>query len=245
MGALKAIAVAAILFAGTVCKADTVASFSSRTALAGNDTVNWLNVAPAGTTIPNNPFSFTSDDDTLSVTNLYASYNRFYFKTFQQSTGPAGGNWGGDFNSGDSVLFNGGGDATTITFSTPVLAVGANIQSDLEGDDFAGDLNAYDVHGNLLGTATFSGYSGGGVGTAPFVGIRGLSGADIASVTFVLTEAPFNATNAFGINQLSLDIPATATPLPRAVFGAPLCLLLPVVAGLRRRYIARQAGSPE
>jgi hypothetical protein len=220
-----AAAVAALVWVGAA-QADTVVPITSRAGLA--DYVDWGSVGSVGT-ILSNPFDATSNGG-IGVTVSQAGGS---FKRLDQSFV---GGWWGNFADGDNLLWTLGGGPLTITFATPVAAAGAQIQADI-WDTFSGNLTgtAYNPLGQSLGSFNFSGIStNAGDNSAPFIGIRDLDGANIASITFNVLPTAGN----FAINMLSIDAGESqqgpAVPLPASSLGGLALLGLLSAAKLRK-----------
>ncbi|MFC1707944.1 hypothetical protein ACFL59_14200 [Planctomycetota bacterium] len=115
---------------------------SHRSSLGGNDVIDW---SPLGThfqALPN-PFNHASNGG-LGVVVSQASGHTYTF-----DTGPSAAKW--DFAVGDEVIETRGGGPLTITFATPVIAAGAQVQTPFFATVNA-HVSAYDAAGVLLGT---------------------------------------------------------------------------------------------
>ncbi len=195
----------ATLAAGTVALALSAvapvqASVIGITSLTGTDSINWSQLGPSDTFL-------TGSQTVLSGGGLQATVSSAgnIFAVFDQ-----GINWGGNFAPGTAVLWdngvNGGGPDITLTFATPVSAVGAQIQA-----DYYGAFTAQVVGGGTVFTENGTS-NGNGDGSAIFIGLQS-STANISSIQFTLTSA-FNNPNDFAIGTVELTTAATATPLP-------------------------------
>jgi hypothetical protein len=228
-GLTLAVALLAASWAG-VSRADNVVQIGSRTGLT--DTINWNQLGGILTSVADGTTVTSTDGVKAQVSEASGSG-----LILQQGT-----DWAGNFSNGDFLYYTGtafgdGSGPITIDFDTPVSAVGMQVQEDYYGA-FAGTLSATALNpaGGDLGTYTFSGNAdGNGDGSAPFVGIADLSGANIASIVISLTSAN-GPTGDFAINEISLTGGATV-PAPSGLLGGMVLLGL-VAGGLGFRRLA-------
>lgn len=222
---IRAAVVAAGVFAGVVISnrvaaADDIVQVGSEAALNPNDSLAWSIFGPSVST-PSNPFTVNTAVNGIAVTGATPGS----FDTFVEGT-----NWNGEFNHGDYLLFS-NSSTITLQLGTPVAGIGAYIQANLEGN-YTGSLDAtaFSPGGFNLGTYNVNGTNSlGPEGTAPFLGIQDLSGANISSIVFSST----NAGDGFAIDTLEVS---TAVPEPTSL--GVLALGLGGLLGRRRRRLA-------
>jgi hypothetical protein len=179
---------------------------TSRAALAGNDFIDWGTLGLASNTgIPQNPFSILSSHG-VNVTVGEPSGNLTYIVEGQ----PGPQFWNGNFTPGDHLLDSGipsNRGPMTISFPSPVLGGGAQIEND-PGGPFVASIAAFDATGTLLGSFTEAGQSS-FTTTAIFLGIRSDS-ANIAKIQYSIVSGPPDPRVDFAINQF--DFYAAASP---------------------------------
>jgi hypothetical protein len=196
----------------------TVTLVTSRSALAGTDSLDWANAAPDYTAIAN-PFPTNSNGSIPVTVSEPGSLD------FARLTQPS--SWFGNFAPGDAVLYVGNGytgslGPITIDFGSQLLsAFGSQIQAVPTGA-FTAELDIYNG-ATLEGTVTEGGISGfTNDGTAIFIGLT--SDVDFNKVVISIPTDTGTA-NDFGINQA--DFIPVAVPEPSAII-----LLVLGVAGL-------------
>lgn len=191
-----------------------------------NDSLTWGQVG-AELEFVSNPFNASSNGG-VGVSGGQASGS---FQRLDQGT-----SWGGNFAPGDQLLWTRNGGPITISFATPVQAIGTQVQTDY-GDGFAGQIEAFDSLNHSLGIVQFSGFSdGSNDGSAVFAGISSTA-FDISSVTIGVTSATGDP-NDFVINQLRLMDSSSVVPLPAAAWSG-LALLGALGLALRVRRPSR------
>jgi hypothetical protein len=226
---------------------------SSRAALGANDIVNWnpntnpitvnsINPAPAnfriqsagGLTVTGtqggefgsanvNVRQQSSTPYTVGV-NSPSSGNA----VFQGSSRIDTGVWNGNFAGGDYVYWNNNGSGLlTLSFSTPVSAVGTQLDS-LFYHDSATNFGTSPFRGTITafyGSGASSTFSANGLtsaladNSATFYGVSSDS-ADITSIVFNTFDIPggnnyFN----YAINSVSIRTTAQAVPEPFSILG--------------------------
>jgi hypothetical protein len=180
---------------------------TSRTALNGNDTIDWGQFGSTFTNVPN-PSNFTTTG------GLSGTVSKLQSGEFQRRD--QGNGWGGNFTNGDRLLwtqdFNSSPNNIKLTFPHGISAGGAQIQADFFGA-FTAQIQAFDTHGNPLGSFTENGTSNSnGDGSAIFIGVRDTT-TPIGSIALSLTNAAFDPAD-FAINQFSLDSRVTSGGVP-------------------------------
>ncbi len=213
-------AIFALLCTAVVANASIV--LITNRADAGSDLADWGQLGSSFTPIPN-PFNATSTGG-VGITGTFACCGG--------ERRDQGNGWAGNFANGDHLVWTEGNGPLTLSFSTPLSAVGAQIQADYFGA-FTAQIQAY--NGNtLLGTFSESGNStSNGDNSAIFIGVKD-STAEITSIVFSLTSCS-NACTDFAINQLSLTSSGgQQVPEPASMFllGSGL---LGVASSLRKR----------
>lgn len=196
-------------------QAATVTLITSRTALDGDDSIDWQVVGPAFSLAPN-PFSVTSSSGLkLTVSKASGSFLR------AEQTSASDGPFSANFAPGDALIFTGRDTPgpVTIDFSSPVFAAGTQLESAGNGP-FNATIEALDNDGNSLGNFSVPGiaeYGGPGDNTAPFVGVLS-NQANIASLRINGEREPGSG---FAFNQLDLKtVPEpTTSALSAVVFG--------------------------
>jgi hypothetical protein len=124
-----------------------------------------------------------------------------------------GGNFLGNFASGDQVFYTGNSGPLTLTFDTPLSTVGAQIDANTYGV-FTAQIQAFH-YGDLLETFLEDGtVTTNNDNSAIFLGVTDTE-MGITSVVYSLIAAPGRLTD-FGINQVSI-VAAPPVPIPAAL----------------------------
>jgi hypothetical protein len=183
---------------------------TSPAALGPNDSIDWgqLGAANTGLSSPQAVMSGGGLSAMVSTTDPAGLIR------FDQTNN--GSTWNGNFTVGDKLINNNSLSyfPFTITFGSPVLGAGANIDLDHFGP-FTATIEAFD--GNTsLGTFTEDGNSTSNAdGSAIFIGVLDTN-AEITSIVFGINNPPASAGD-IAINTLQLVTAPTAVPEPASV----------------------------
>jgi hypothetical protein len=184
---------------------------TSRSALTGtgNQFIDWGSLGAAGNSY-SHPLTIATNTSTSVEVTMY------YFNDFQrldqQTIGPPGDPWQGNFAVGDELLFTDtfANDDNPLSLSwssggSGFAAAGTQIQSATAGA-FTARVTAYDASGTSMGYVDASGVSNSTTGTAVFIGIRSTSSANpIYRVDFSIVPGSVNNCAAFAINQVEFN----------------------------------------
>ena len=198
---------------------------TDRTALGENDRVEWSSLGPI---VPPQPFKvLPSNFSTTSVQGMGVNASIPIVVPpitppllFQTASPPSG--IPTNFASGDFILFTGLNPATfpaignpgplTITFNTPIIAVGTQIAADDATAPYTVNIMAYDVSNTLLGNFTIGATSSVALdNSAQFLGVS----SDVANISRIVYSTS-ETNRAFGINALSIVQPV---PEPLTIIG--------------------------
>ena len=196
----------AVLCFATFATADTFTTYATPAAQNPTSIVDWGQLGSDSTFVgsPASVTSFNGLNATISVPGT------FLVTYVQDCAAPCGvGSWFGNFETGQSLLYNGnelgnGPVPLTIAFASGVSSVGFQIQDAWYGP-FTANIDVY--HGaTLLYSLSLPGLSTGNAdGSALFMGVGDLSGTNITSV--VITDAGVGGPNDFAISALSVSTP--------------------------------------
>jgi hypothetical protein len=196
--------------------ADSFAIVSSRPGTG--TTIDWGQFGPPFTTLPS-PAPWTAGAFTGTASDSGTLERR-----------DEGDGWDGIFTLGDHLLWNqDNGNAIDIHFDTPISLGGAQIQDDFFGL-FTGCIQAMGSFGTSPTFCVTADNTGAEDGSAPFIGIQDLDGANITDLLFTTDVGP----NATAINQLTFEAGA-GVPEP----GSMILLgsgLLGVFGVAKRRF---------
>lgn len=175
---------------------NAIAQVASRTALAGNTTIDWAS-AGANNASFGNPFGVTASNGATFRISKGSDGN------FQRLT--QGNGWFGNFAPGDAVLNHVNSDGpvrlTAAERAGVFSAVGMQIMPNQDGA-FTATMHAYDVNGALLGSVTVNGTGNATAdNSAVFLGLRSES-ENIHSVSIDTNTTGFGGD--FAINHVHL-----------------------------------------
>lgn len=211
---------------GTAVRSEAgLTEVTSRAALNGTDLIDWGQLGPSGTQIPNPETVTTSGGIPGMVAQVSGNGERL----------DQGNGWGGNFADGDHLYytqynFNSTDQGPiTITLNQGVMGIGTQLQENYYGT-FTAFVNVYDTHGNFLGSFTEDGVSNAnGDNSAIFLGVSSTS-ANIGSVEYGLTYGGNGSTADFAINKVSLASVPEPTSIALALSG-----LFAIAYAARRR----------
>lgn len=189
---------ALLMTAVSVAKSDDLQLFTNRGAFGGDDTTDWGQLGKCMTPVLN-PFTATSNVRGLTITGAFAGPGVGQIRV-QTLCG-----WGGNFASGDILVWTNspGQGPLMLSFCTPIVGAGAQIQADFFGD-FTAKIEAFSS-GTSLGSFTENGISSpDGDNSAIFIGLKDLDGPNVTSIVLSLTAAAGDPMD-FAINKLALD----------------------------------------
>ncbi len=189
---------ALLMTAVSVGKADTLQLFTNRGDFGGDDMADWGQLGVCMAPIPN-PFAATSNVGGLGITGAFAGPGVGQVR-IQTVCG-----WAGNFAFGDILVWTNapGQGPLTLSFDSPIVGAGAQIQADFFGP-FTAQIEAFSDD-TSLGSFTEDGVSSPtGNNSAIFIGVKDLDGANVTSIVFSLTAAAGDPMD-FAINKLSLD----------------------------------------
>ncbi len=215
---------AALLIASAPLHAQTT-TLASRSDLSG-PTLNWNTMYPSGTV--NQAVMTPTGVPGLSV----RPFGALSLSAITEGTG-----WSGGFTFGDPVLSanmpNGG--ALGLLFNMDIFAFGAQLQGTAYGP-FSGRMEAWDAFGNLLGAVTMDAVSSGTNGTAPFFGLRSMTGIRLISFDVSYTNV---LDASLGINQATIELAPMSAVVPEPATNALLATGLGLLAVAGRRRLRR------
>ena len=214
-GALLCACVASVL---TMCAyADTFAIVTTRT---GNDSIDWGQLGVTFTTIAS-PASWTSALGATGTVSDLATLERR----------DEGNGWVGIFMIGDHLLWNqDNGNPIDIHFNTPIALGGAQIQDDFFVT-YMGCVQALGSFGSSPVFCVTGVNTGAEDNSAPFIGIRDLSGGHISDLLFTTDVGP----NATAINTVSFSSSTVPEPASLMLLGSGLAAL----AGAARKRLRK------
>ena len=198
-------AIAMMLLAVALARADSISLVTSMSGLGGNDSVEWSQLGADATDLPAS-FGFTSSNGLSGTVSLSGAHS---LVSVVCPAGPACswnlGVGGVGFNADDTLLWtadagNGGNGPLTLNFSSvSVAGVGALVQAD-GPSKFTAQIQAFNGGTSLGGPFSVSSDA---MGDAVFVGVLDSSGANISRVVFSISACQGNCGD-FAIDAVSL-----------------------------------------
>ena len=185
---------------------------------SGTDSVNWSQLGPNNTVIPN-AFLFTTADG-VSGTGTFGGTSNGQVTVQDFSI------WDGNFAPGDVLNWTKGNAPLTLNFGTDYTQIGAQIQA-----NYFGAFTAQICDNNGFCFTEVGNSTPGGDNSAIYIGI---AGSGINSLSFSITNCAY-ACSDFAINDVTLNGPATTTPEPSSflLLGSGLWAIAKTV---RRRF---------
>ncbi|MGB7556649.1 MAG: PEP-CTERM sorting domain-containing protein [Candidatus Korobacteraceae bacterium] len=214
---MKKILLIALAFSlGTLAYADTFTTYATRAQQNPSDIYDWGQFGPFGTPVssPAAAMSFNGLGATVSIAG-----STMYTAVEDCNPSCGLGNWTGNFEIGENLLYTGnaaggGPGPMTIAFASGVSSVGFQIQDEFFGA-FTATLQAYNGS-TLLDTLVMQGVSNQQTdGSAIFMGLGDLTGPNITKI--VISDQGQGDANDFAINALSIGISSTTTPEPSSM----------------------------
>ena len=229
VGVLTAVAAVGLML-GTSMQTKAAIVLTNETQLSAGNQV--LSAPGPDNTQFTNPLNIAYSGGTASFSGPLGYVER------RTQTDGVSGSWAGDFAPGDPLFFTGAVDEPLqLRFSSDVSEVGAQIQPFFSGG-FTGNIIAYDVTENVIGTFSVTGTSTTtGDNSATFIGIRTSPGD--AAIRRVLFSTPGYGS---AINQVSFATNAApdTAPVPEpstyAMFGMGLLALVAIQGRKRQAY---------
>jgi hypothetical protein len=194
----------------------TLTEFTNRGALGANDFIDWSQLGPAFTLVPNN----SAVSSNLGLSAVISNAVPFGGNGFEIRVQTSGG-WAGNFAPGDFVLWT--HDTTGVTadiaFNNAIFGAGAQIQRDNFGE-FTAEIQAFGPSHILLGFFTELGNStSNGDNSAIFLGVT--SDTPITGISYFLSGAE-GGDAGFAINRLDLVTTAVPEPATMLLLGSGL-----------------------
>jgi hypothetical protein len=218
---------------GVLAQADVLVPIPDRATQNPTDIIDWTQLGLDGTLLTTPQLVSTFEGNLALVGNIMGG-------DFLRVDN--GNSWAGNFDFLESLVWTGnanfgvgGGGPFAMVFMNPVASIGFNIQADLWGP-FSATLAVFDSSFNPLGSLTLPGTSDGNPnGSALFLGLGDLSGANIGIVLIGTDSGDPIWNNDFAINDPSFTYGSTVPePASTAMVGAAL-----VAAGLLGRKLRR------
>jgi len=222
-----------VLLAASACWADTLVLVTSQGALGANDSINWSQLGPSGTTLGSS-FSGIHSANGALVSGSFTGSGSCVLSV--GPTPPGGCGWvpsPGFFNSGEAGIQtfdgNNGTGPLTLTFGGSFTGFGIAIQDD---DVFPYTAFLTALNGNVPVGSVFE--SSNGSGDAIFIGFSDLTGT-ITGVQIGLSACPgCQDSKDFGVATGYL-VAQTPEPSSLAMLGTGILAL----GGFIRRRIVR------
>lgn len=238
---LMSVAAAAILTGAvaSAAKADNIKLVRSIGTFSYNDYQPWAEIGVNNYNVTNGTVA-TSQYGTISTTINFAQGGPG--STLLECPWSAC-TWSGDFGPGDSVLTSyntstGGAEgAIDLTFSQGVSGVGFQIQGNYYGT-FDAEVEAFNGSTPLGTFYAYNGVSSYDPGTAIFMGLQDLSGANVTGIDILAYNCSGNnggSCDGTAVDRLLFETTATPEPASLLLLGSGLTAL----GFLRRKLFSR------
>lgn len=176
------------------------ASVASRTALAGNDNLDWGDLGPPSGSLPQ-PVNIRSEGGLSVVLTNSSNPPSTSQASFHRAKQNFFGGWRGNFALGDELLYTNSAQIITIDFPTPIVAAGMQVQPGSLIVAFTIRVEALDAGGAVLAFFDVTGISSNAEdNSAPFVAIRGSGGAVFDKIR--ITNQTVMATPGIAMNRV-------------------------------------------
>lgn len=186
---------------------------STRADLHANASLDWAALGSAGTTV-SQPFDLWTTGVSRKVTVSQSTSGSF--TRLDQDSAATHLPWDGNFLPGEALLYTAGtAGPVTLTFNSPVQAVGLQFQKADQGNpDFLARIEAFDASGTSLGSFNRAGSSDTAAdGSALFLGVQ----SDLRNIARIQVNEVWGKD--FAVNQVSIQVPEPAAGATLGLLG--------------------------